>query len=117
MDVQGKLWGHTRPLFCKNNVEVHDITIVKGGYCSMHKHHSKFNRFVVRRGKLKVTIRKNYGHDILDDVTILLAGESCTVNPGDYHMFEALEETEALEIYWVTLNESDIERLTHGGRR
>jgi hypothetical protein len=39
----------------------------------------------------------------------------CTVPPGDFHRFEALEDTQALEIYWVDLKENDIVREDHGG--
>lgn len=115
MNIQGKVWGNTKPLFNKNNVELHAISINKGGFCSKHKHISKFNRFVVSKGKLKITIWKHYANKFLEDVTILNPGEECTVSPGDWHMFEALENTEALEIYWVELRDTDIERENIGG--
>ncbi len=116
MIIQGKVWGYTSPLFNKNNVEMHLMHIKKGGYCSKHFHKSKFNRFVVTHGKLKITIWKDYGNEtILEDITIISSGEECTVNPGDFHRFEALEDTEALEIYWVSLLENDIVREDQGG--
>ena len=37
-NIQGKVWGSTGPLFFKNNVEIHRIEVVKGGFCSKHKH-------------------------------------------------------------------------------
>lgn len=117
MQIQGKVWGETRPLFLKNNVEVHSLTIKKGGYCSKHLHHAKYNQFIVLKGKLKVTVWKNYGNDILEDISLLEAGHECIVPPGVRHQFEALEETECLEIYWVDLNEADIERYSNGGIR
>lgn len=112
MIIQGKVWGKTSPIFNKNNVELHVIAIEKGGFCSNHCHKHKFNKFVVLNGKLKVTITKDYG---LHDVTILEAGQECTVAPGEFHKFEALERTEALELYWVELNEKDIVRVDVGG--
>lgn len=117
MNIQGKAWGFTKPIFNKNNVEIHDLFIHKGGYCSKHKHNSKFNKFIVKKGVLKVSIWKNYGADVLEDVTILTENSECTVPPGDFHSFEALEDTEALEIYWVELRTDDIERTNHGGRK
>lgn len=118
MILQGKVWGTTVPVFNKNNVEVHFVDIKKGGYCSKHYHKSKYNRFEVLYGKLKITIWKDYGNNkILEDVTIIKAGQSCIVEPGDFHRFEALENTQALEIYWVELNERDIVRYDHGGMR
>lgn len=116
MIIQSKAWGNTKPLFLKNNVEIHHLHIDKGGYCSVHRHASKFNQFIVLKGKLKVTIRKNYLTDIIEDVTILEQNMETTVSPGEFHTFEALEDTECLEIYWVQLNPNDIERITYGGR-
>lgn len=115
MNIQGKVWGSTYPLFNKNNVEVSAIKVKKGGYCSKHLHHSKFNKFIVNTGALKVIVWKSYGDDTLEDVTIVGAGMEHTVRPGEYHMFEALEDTEALEIYWVELDPDDIQRLNQGG--
>jgi len=118
MIIQGKVWGHTTPLFNKNNVELHIAQIKQGGYCSKHLHKFKYNRFIVLKGKLRVTIWKNYGQDVsLEDVSILEASQECTVNPGDFHQFEALEDTTVLEVYWVELSENDITRFDHGGMR
>ena len=115
MIIQGKVWGHTTPLFNKNNVELHIAEIKKGGFCSKHKHETKFNRFIVLKGSLKVTIWKDYGSEILEDVSVLGLSQECTVNPNHFHKFEALEDTTVLEVYWVELNENDIVRLDHGG--
>ena len=115
MIIQGKVWGTTTPLFCKNNVELHYVEIKKGGYCSKHLHKSKYNRFFVMKGLLQVTIWKNYGSETLEDISIIKEGQECTVSPGDFHKFVALEDTIALEIYWVELSESDIKREDHGG--
>jgi mannose-6-phosphate isomerase-like protein (cupin superfamily) len=117
MEIQGKVWGSTSPLFCKNNVEIHRIEGVKGGYCSWHKHLAKYNRFFVESGIIKVTVQKDYGSGTLEDVTILLPGQQTTVAPGEYHKFEVVEDCVAYEIYWVELNPKDIERLTVGGAR
>jgi tellurite resistance-related uncharacterized protein len=114
MIVQGKVWGETSPLFNKNNVEVHLLKAKKGGYCSKHYHQFKFNKFLVIYGKLKITVWKDYGKKILQDISILGAGQECIVTPRDYHRFEVLEDTQALEIYWVELNAYDIIREDHG---
>jgi len=103
------------PLFNKNNVEISAISIRKGGFCSKHMHKTKYNKFIVNKGRLKITIWKEYANDLLEDITMLREGMEHTVAPGDYHMFEALEDTEALEIYWVELDENDIVRINHGG--
>lgn len=115
MIIQGKIWGYTSPIFNKNNVEVHIAEIKKGGYCSKHLHKYKYNRFVVLKGKLQISIWKKYADQLLEDITILKASEECTVPPNEFHKFMALENTTVLEIYWVELNEMDIVREDQGG--
>ena len=115
MEIKGKVWGQTSPLFLQNNVEIHRIEGKKNGYCSRHFHQSKYNMFFVESGVLKVTITKDYGSGTLDDVTILRKGEQTTVPPGQWHQFEVLEDCVAFEIYWIELNPNDIERETVGG--
>lgn len=115
MIIQGKIWGHTTPLFNKNNVEVHIAQIKKGGYCSKHIHKHKFNQFIVLKGKLQISIWKQYAKEEIEDITILTEFQECIVNPNDPHKFLALEDTTVLELYWVELNEVDIVREDHGG--
>lgn len=115
MKVQGKVWGETRTLFANSNAEVHMIDITKGGYCSTHYHKTKYNKFIVLSGKLMVTIWKDYGSETLQDITVLEPGMECTVEPGDKHKFDALDDTRALEIYYVDLSANDIVRSDHGG--
>lgn len=112
MNIQGKVWGTTSQLFNKNNVEIHRITGIKGGYCSKHYHASKFNQFFVEKGSLIVRIWK--GEQV--DETVLKEGMSCTIPPNEVHQFEVLEEgTVAYEIYWTELEGEDIVRLSEGG--
>ena len=113
MNIQGKVWGTTSLLFCKNNVEIHRITGKKGGYCSKHKHEHKYNLFFVEKGCLRIKIWKKYG---LVDETELIANQICIVDPGDFHMFAVLEDdTIALEVYWVDMDSGDIVREEQGG--
>lgn len=113
MNIQGKIWGQTQLLFLKNNVEINRIVVKKGGFCSKHKHNYKFNAFLVESGKLKIRIWKN-DYDLVDE-TILLNQELTIVKPQEYHMFEAIEDTVAYEIYWVELISNDIDRSNCGG--
>lgn len=110
--IAGKAWGDTRQIIGNQSVELHRIRIAKGAKCSEHKHQSKWNGFYVLSGKLAVRVWKN--DYALTDTTVLNAGEFCQVAPGEFHQFEALEATEALELYWTALNHSDIERRTVG---
>ena len=110
---QGKVWGETHPLFSKNNVEIHRIIANKGGYCSIHRHEHKYNKFYIESGSLEIHVwKKDYD---LCDITVINSGESTTVKPGERHKFVALEDTVAYEIYWVELSESDIIRDNCGG--
>lgn len=112
-NIQGKIWGETKPIFFKNNVEIHRISVRKGGFCSKHKHEHKYNAFLIESGALKITTWKN-DYKLIDETTIK-AGEITTCEPQEYHMFEALEDTIAFEIYWVELKEKDITREGCGG--
>lgn len=108
---EGKVWGTTQALFCHNNVECHLIHFAKGGYCSTHKHKNKYNRFIVIRGRLKISVTKyNVPHSAVLDETILEVGQITDVAPDVEHKFEALEDGSAIEIYWVDLDPNDIER-------
>lgn len=113
--VQGKVWGRTQLVMAWNSVEVHRLYVVAGGYCSVHLHKSKWNRFVVLSGKLLVLVW--HDEESEPDETILTAGQITDVPPGTRHQFEAMEESLVMEIYWVQLDASDIQRETHGGKR
>ena len=110
---EGKVWGTTEPLIVNSSLEVHRITVMKGGYCSLHKHQSKYNAFYVMTGKLIIERhKKNYD---LKDITRLESNEFTIVPPGEYHKFEAVYVTTALEMYWAELNHNDIIRNGVGG--
>lgn len=51
----------------------------------------------------------------LIDETVITNGEMTIVKPGEFHKFEALEDTVAYEIYWTELDQSDIIRKDCGG--
>jgi len=110
---QGKIWGCNFPLFDKNNVEINGIHVHKGGYCSLHRHQHKNNIFFVVSGSLSIEVMKN--DYPLTDVTTLKAGEMTDVAPKEWHKFKANEDTFAIEIYYVELDTSDIERKDQGG--
>ena len=112
MKKQGKVWGETARIFVGNNVEMHRIVGKKGGWCSKHKHDHKFNMFFCESGTLKITEWKEDSGTV--DETTLKTCDSCVVPPGSYHKFDVEEDCVAYEIYWVTLDGSDIDREDHG---
>lgn len=103
---KGKNWGYTTKIFESQNVEVHVIEIVKGGYCSKHKH-KKINMFHLISGKLKIKV---WMDEKLIDETIITKGETSAVYANFKHIFEALEDTVCLEIYHIFLEPGDIDR-------
>jgi mannose-6-phosphate isomerase-like protein (cupin superfamily) len=115
--IQGKVWGTTQCIFKTDATEAWFINAKKGGYCSEHFHKHKWNRFFVIKGKMNIKIFRNDNDEDLIDQTTLGPGQSTDVQPGVFHIFEALEDCQALEIYWVSLDPDDIERRTHGGMR
>jgi quercetin dioxygenase-like cupin family protein len=108
MIVQGKVWGHTIPIFCKNNVEVNKLKLNKDHRCSKHVHDSKYNMFYVIDGKIKVSTWKNE-YELVDEI-ILIEDQGTIVSPKEYHRFEVLEDSIILEVYWVELDVNDIDR-------
>lgn len=108
----GKIWGETKLLHANGVLEFHRIETVKGGVCSKHKHEFKWNGFFVESGKLLIRVWK--GDYNLVDETILEPGDFTQVKPGEFHQFEALEDTVAFELYWAEFNHNDIVRETVG---
>lgn len=109
---QGKVWGVTELIHANGVLEFHRISIDAGGTCSKHRHKYKWNGFFVESGKLLVRAWKN-DYDLVDE-TVLEAGEFTQIKPGEFHQFEALEDTVAFELYWAEFDHSDIERETVG---
>ena len=109
----GKVWGETELIHANGVLEFHRIQTVKGGVCSKHMHGFKWNGFFVEKGKLLIRVWKN-DYDLVDK-TVVTSTQTTVVPPGEYHMFEALEDTVAYEIYWVDLPEKDIVRENCGG--
>lgn len=110
----GKVWGNTTNILSNGVLEFHRFEAKAGGYCSKHYHRTKYNGFYVERGKLLVRVWKN--NYALVDVTELSAGDFTIVAPGEYHQFEALEDTVAFELYWAQFDHNDIVRESVGGK-
>jgi mannose-6-phosphate isomerase-like protein (cupin superfamily) len=112
--VYGKAWGTTQSLFELNGVEVNRLITFNAGFSSEHIHNQKWSRFFAISGKIRVVI---FREDSAKDTTILTSGMCTDVPPGVWHKFEVVEDSDVIEIYWVVLEKSDIERRTIGGSR
>lgn len=110
--ISGKIWGQTQSIESNNSLELHRIEVLAGGVCSKHRHQHKFNGFFVESGRLLIRVWKN-DYDLVD-VTVLTAGQYTRVAPGEFHQFEAQEDTVAFEIYWCEFPHDDIQRETVG---
>lgn len=114
--IAGKVWGETRVLLATPAVEIHALRILPDAHCSLHRHQSKWNAFLVRSGRLLVEVHQpDTG---LVDVTELGPGDVATVAPGLWHRFRTESEyVECLEVYYpASLGAPDIERRNAGGR-
>ena len=110
----GKIWGDTESLLVTPMIEVHRINVLPHMHCSMHKHVMKWNMFYVIKGELEIHQKKS-DYD-LTDITRIKAGEWTTVPPGEYHMFQSLDdEVQCLEIYYLEAISTDIIRESVGG--
>ena len=111
-EKKGKIWGTTQLLFKSGSTEVHHIEARAGGYCSRHKHQTRTNQFFVIEGLLAIALWE--AADQID-ITILGPGEQTTIPIGQDHLFVALEDTKAIEIYQAKCMAEDIDRKWHGG--
>jgi mannose-6-phosphate isomerase-like protein (cupin superfamily) len=111
MNKEGKIWGSNVLLFSNNSVQINQIFIKKGGMCSKHKHSHKNNMFFVQSGKLLIEEWKESG---IVDRTMLGPEQTTTIKNQNYHRFTALEDTNALEIYYLQIEENDIVREDTG---
>ena len=108
---EGKVWGVTQPIFAWNDTEAHFIRVDAGYRCSNHMHRHKHNRFFVIAGRLKIVVTQEDG---TIDETVLGPNQITDVPPGVYHRFESLENSVAVEFYWVGLDPGDIVRRDAG---
>lgn len=104
--IFGKVWGETRFITGNKALELHAISVNEGGTCSRHRHYTKYNGFYVIAGELEVTVWRGG----LVEKVVLYAGDYTEVRPQEWHQFTALEDTEAIELYWSQFESSDIER-------
>lgn len=104
-----KCWGRNTEIFKNDSASVNFLELIKGGVCSWHFHRHKSNTFYLISGKVLIKTEHNE--------TILEPGNSILVEAPLKHQFEALEDSNLLEIMFVEYAASDIVRLVEGFRR
>lgn len=113
-EKDNKVWGTTHCLFDGASTQVYYLEAKKGGYSSRHHHLTKYNKFFVVSGSLKIIVFRE--KELTPEETILVEGQSVDVPPLLDHKFEALEDTRAIEVYWGDqLQKEDIVRKDEGG--
>ena len=111
--MEGKVWGMTQKFLDNPFCSFHVIDIKKGGVCSKHLHQHRWNGFYIIQGRLLIRTWKNT--NTLEDLTTLCTGQWTQIPPGEFHQFEALSDTKAIEIYWPSAcMQEDIKRETQG---
>lgn len=113
-----KLWGQSRELFRDETVEITEIIVVPGGFCSIHRHDRKDNTFIVLQGELEVS-----RYPGLQQPSVILRPDSepFCIDPGVPHLFHAIESSRAIEVYRGRFGHApelaDIVRTKEGGVR
>lgn len=112
-NIEGKVWGTTECFLSTPLFEIHRLEILPNAQCSVHKHHYKWNAFLVIEGELTIEIEK--GDYQLTDKTVLRPGGFTTVKPGEFHQFKTgPKPCVAYEIYYCEPLSKDIVRRTVG---
>lgn len=106
--AQSKIWGFNTEIFFTDTVSVNVLHIDKGGTCSLHSHKSKYNKFHVISGELKLRVES------FDQLIHLHSGEEFTVYPGQEHRFRAEMLTVVVETVYTKLDVGDINRKLCG---
>lgn len=103
----GKIWGETFLVFSNNQIQINQIYIKKGGRCSKHMHNHKNNIFFIQSGSLLI---EQWTKEGIVDATVLGAEDKMEISSQIFHRFTALEDTKALEIYYIDIDNNDIVR-------
>lgn len=111
-----KCWGKTREIIDSPFYSKHELQIEAGGYCSLHYHEDRANRFIVTSGLVEViemfgpqSRRTILGPDNTYDVASLVP-----------HMFAVRKSGEMIEEYFSDrdgeVRRNDIIRIVEGGK-
>ena len=114
-DWVDKCWGKTREIVDSPFYSKHELKIEAGGYCSLHFHIERANRFIIQSGLVEIIemfgpqVRKTLlGPDNTYDVASLVP-----------HMFAVRKSGTMIEEYFAdrggTVRRNDITRIVEGG--
>jgi hypothetical protein len=110
-----KVWGRTRCTVESDFYSLHELEVKAGGFCSVHYHEQRANRFLVRSGRITVV---SFYAWMTRSVT-LTEDEVYDVPSMVPHMFLVRDYGIVLEEYFADrggrVHNSDIVRLIQGG--
>jgi mannose-6-phosphate isomerase-like protein (cupin superfamily) len=108
--VLEKSWGDAERLVSTPACEIWWIRVKSGYSCSLHYHSRKTNKFLWLSGLMRI-----YRDPPQSTIILAGAGDEAVILPGERHAFTAIEDSEALEIYYPyreeRLDPDDIVRL------
>lgn len=112
---QDKCWGRTRCLIERPHYQLHQLE-VEQGYCSIHYHRDRANRFIVESGEVLVT---QFFHTKEESQRLCVPGDWFDIPSMVVHQFKVINPGEIFEEYFPdrggTIRTDDIVRLTVGG--
>jgi mannose-6-phosphate isomerase-like protein (cupin superfamily) len=109
-----KCWGSTRCIYESSQFSGHELQVKAGGYCSVHYHEQRANRFIVDSGVIAVVEFYAWWAKR----RILTSGKTHDVPSLVPHQFQVLQDGKIREEYWAdrggTVTQDDIVRLIDG---
>jgi hypothetical protein len=115
-DWQTKVWGRTRELIYSPFYSKYELEVTAGGYCSLHYHKARANRFNILSGLIEII------EMIGPFVQKIRLGPDNTYDVPSFvpHMFVVLKTGQMFEEYYPDrggiVQRDDITRLVEGGR-
>ena len=106
-----KVWGERWQIRRDTASETTFLDLNAGFRCSWHRHITKYNLFVVLRGRIKLIVEEMEKRAVIE----LRAGETFQTRPGQWHEFQVVEDSMVIEVMYVEYDEGDIERENQGG--
>jgi len=115
--METKVWGKKDTIFRGNNVVIDILYLKKDTFCSWHYHNTKYNKFIVLSGKVRIEFLDKLEMAVLENGS---NSDYLFVNPLKKHRFVVLEDSVVIEIMYTTNNqqlcEDDIVRSKQGGK-
>lgn len=110
-----KAWGRTLEVISNPFYSQHHLEVIAGGYCSLHYHRRRANRFIVQSGQVEII--EMFGPFVKR--TRLGSGSTHDVPSLVTHMFVVYQSGIMLEEYYPDrggeVRTDDIIRLVEGG--